>query len=603
MALRLGLFPHPPISDDCEFSSYLAQIDDRLAYRIGCPLLPVLPVQTKLSNCRALKDISKKTIDRILARVGPCKFGLVHRFHQGQEPNDDNVTFLVLASYHRGCEGRWKDAVCRLHAIMRRNSKITVEVIDKQVAHHLPPPKEIRSNQSDILEISRRLLPTITSVISQHQWITVDILNWYLPTHGSYHPTFVISARDTSDNSWWSTTLPDIRRAIKETGNGLEVVLLFLDRLNISATPLTNYQPADVTIIDEFYNEEFSLGTSCGLAGSDRSGTLEGSMVVEKGGKQIQLGLTNCHVLLQDAGLNLKNTIGPCLALEELKAVSPSDVDHEVRIREIQDDVAVKSENLQRFEQVYGEEELSQLVKHHIEEQRKDLEGEQSRLTKPTSHNRFLGTIFATSGFTTWPRTDHSDTFQPPIPWGLDWCLIRLGNKVRLSNLPQHLPENVEIRGSVPVSFWARVDPFQNYKVMKRGRSTEWTKGIISAIDSTINPGNGLLHLRLGEPTIAYDTISGCFEDKPVAVHTVVSNSKSYPHFIKSGDSGSLVLLNEKAKGPQGIPPGTVVGMVSASNNLVSYMVPMEVIIKSIDAATGGRVVQPQEWTSPTNTG
>ncbi|KAF2726929.1 hypothetical protein EJ04DRAFT_570842 [Polyplosphaeria fusca] len=485
---------------------------------------------------------------------------------------------------------------------MPRNSKITVEVVDKKIAPHLPPPKEITSNQSGILETSQRLLPTITSAISQHQWITVDILNWYLPTHRSYHPTVVISARDTSDDTWWSTTLPSIRRTIKETGNSLEVVLLFLDYLEISTTLPTNYEPADSLIKAHFYDKELALGTSCGLMGSNASGTLGGFVVVEKGGEQIQLGLTNCHVLLKDTELKLESTMSPCSKLKELKAVSPSDVDHEVHICEIQGYIDDESKQLKRLEEAYGEEELPQSAKDRMEEHRRKLTNWQSELTKATSHDRFIGTIFATSGFTTWPSTAHLDTskkLQPPIPWGLDWCLIQLGNKVRLSNLPKHLPGGVEIRDSVPINFWARFDPLENYKVIKRGRSTRWTRGIISAIDSSINPGNGLLHLRLGESTIAQDIIRGFFDNKPVSAHTVVS----YPWFLRSGDSGSIVLLNEKAKGPQERPPGTVLGVAFASNDLVSYMIPMELVIESIDAVTGGRVVQPQEWAGPTNTG
>ncbi|KAF2728736.1 hypothetical protein EJ04DRAFT_569254 [Polyplosphaeria fusca] len=457
---------------------------------------------------------------------------------------------------------------------MPRNSKIKVEVVDKQVAPHLPPPKEIRSNQSDILETSQRLLPTITSIISQHQWITVDILNWYLPTHSSYHPTVVISARDTSDDLWWSTTLPDIRRAIKETGNGLEVVLLFLDCLDISATPPTGYQPADTFIKMHFNDNEFALGTSCGLMGSNTSGTLGGFVVVERGGEQIKLGLTNCHVLLRGTKLNLESTMSPCSTLEELKAVSPSDVDHEVLTCEIQGCIAYESERLEKLEQAYA-----------------------------TSHDRFLGTIFATSGFTTWPPTDRSNTSDEllsPISWALDWCLIRLGNRVRLSNLPEYLPKDVEIMERVPIGFWACVDPRINYEVMKRGRSTAWTRGRITAIDSTIHPGNGLPQLQRGESTIFQDNIYGFFDDKPVMVHTIVSTSKDELFFTQKGDSGSIVLLNKKAKGPQKIPPGTTLGIVFASNRLVSYMIPIELVVKSIESVTGGKVVQPQEWTSPT---
>ncbi|KAF2733341.1 hypothetical protein EJ04DRAFT_565253 [Polyplosphaeria fusca] len=447
--------------------------------------------------------------------------------------------------------------------------KITIEVVDIEVAHQSPPPKEITSNQNEILEISRHILPKITSRISQHQWITVDILNWYLPTSRSHHPTVVISARDTSDDVWWSSTLPDIYRIIKETSSGLEVVLLYLDCLDFSTNNPTSYVPANDHIKTHYYDQELLPGTSCGRAGSDESGTLGGFVVVDKDGEQIRLGLTNCHVLLLDSKLNLKETIGPCSALEELMAVSPSDVDHEVFTCEMQGDVSDISKSLEKPKQVYGEGELSQ---------------KQSNLTKASSHDRCLGSIYATSGFTTWPQIDQSNTSRL---WALDWCLIRLHDKVRLNNLPENLPEDVEIKKTIPIRFWARFGENDNYEVLKRGRSTEWTRGMISSVHSSINPGNGLPQWRLDKSTSTVDqvTINGFFDDKPMTAHTIVSTPQNSQCFMTKGDSGSFVLLNKKVQGPQEVPPGTILGLIFALNNHahVSYMIPMELVVKSYD--------------------
>lgn len=167
---------------------HILQIDDRLAYRMGCPILPVLPVQTESSNDQILEDIPRDDIDKILARIGFYKYEVVHRFHRGQEPSDENITFLVLASYYPGCQREWRHIVRRLCAVMPKNSKIAIEIVDKDVARHLPPPREIRSNQSAILNTPKHLLPTITSAMSCQRWITVDILNWYLPTHSCHQP-------------------------------------------------------------------------------------------------------------------------------------------------------------------------------------------------------------------------------------------------------------------------------------------------------------------------------------------------------------------------------------------------------------------------------
>ncbi|KAF2739781.1 hypothetical protein EJ04DRAFT_606448 [Polyplosphaeria fusca] len=466
--------------------------------------------------------------------------------------------------------------------------KITVEVVDTEVAHQSPPPKEITSSQGDILEVSRHLLPKIMSQISKRQWITVDILNWYHPTSRSHHPTVVISARDASDGVWWSSTLPAICGIIEENSSSLKVVLLFLDCLDFSTNSPTSHVPADDCIKAHCYDEDLLPGTSCGRDGSDESETLGGFMVVDKDGEQIRLGLINCHVLLRDSKLNLKETIGPCSALEKLIAVSPSDVDHDVLIKGMLDDTSDTSESL---EEVYNAGRLSQ---------------KQSNLIKALSRDRRLGSIYATSGFTTWPPIDHSDTSRL---WALDWCLIRLRDKVRLKNLPEDVPKDAEIKKTVPIRFWTRFSEYDDYKVLKRGRSTEWTRGTITSVNSWINPVTGLPQLRSGKSTADQVTITGFFNNKPVTAHTIVStetppqNSQPFTKFTKKGDSGSFVLLNKKVDGPQEAPPGTILGLFFADNDLVSYMIPMELVVKSVNAVTGGNVVQPQEWTSPTYTG
>ncbi|KAF2735293.1 hypothetical protein EJ04DRAFT_601139 [Polyplosphaeria fusca] len=198
----------------------------------------------------------------------------------------------------------------------------------------------------------------------------------------------------------------------------------------------------------------------------------------------------------------------------------------------------------------------------NLEKHREDLKSKQSKLTKATSHDRILGSIYATSGFTTCPRIDDSNTSRL---WALDWCFIRLHDKVRLNNLPENLLEDVEIKKTVPIRFWARFGENDNYEVLKRGRSTGWTRGIISSVNSSINPRNGLRR-RSGKATVNQLTISGFFNDKPVTAHTIVSTPEKIQYFVTKGDSGSFVLLNKKVKGPQKVPPGTILGLIYARN-------------------------------------
>lgn len=60
--------------------------------------------------------------------------------------------------------------------------------------------------------------------------------------------------------------------------------------------------------------------------------------------------------------------------------------------------------------------------------------------------------------------------------------------------------------------------------------------------------------------------------------------------FLKPGDSGSLVLLND----PSGLQ-GTVIGIGCGGNtsNGLSYMIPIDLVVKGIEEVTQGRVVNP----------
>ncbi|KAF2729053.1 hypothetical protein EJ04DRAFT_528099 [Polyplosphaeria fusca] len=451
------------------------------------------------------------------------------------------------------------------------------------VAYQAPLPTVLQPAESQEIE---RILPRITTLLSSHEWISIDCLNWYHPTHMSRHPTIVISARDTTNVSWWSKTLPNVRQVIEEAGGGFEVVLLFLNRLHMQTSYPQDVSSPDASILATLYNKERSMGTSCGRLGSMRSGTLGGLIVVEKDGERINLGITNCHVLLHDAGLDLSSAIRPESMLEQLQVVSPSDEDRKSSKGSLKIELQAAEKKLKDLVKLYGEEELDEYQNKQLKDLKIRLALCDRNVALGKSRTRTIGTVYAASGYTTCLAPLRRSPVHRPhlhVPWALDWCLVQL--KVGLSDKPYNPPHDGNISENISLKKWARFDPYEDYKVLKRGRSTGWTKGHINSNRSYLN---GL--------TAQMDTVEDVFNKQLVAAHCIIARPCSQKGmFIRSGDSGSMVLMDK----PSPEHPGDILGLCFASNESsnVSYMIPMDLLIHSIEAVTGGKVIQPQERT------
>ncbi|KAF3272385.1 hypothetical protein TWF970_010107 [Orbilia oligospora] len=110
-------------------------------------------------------------------------------------------------------------------------------------------------------------------------------------------------------------------------------------------------------------------------------------------------------------------------------------------------------------------------------------------------------------------------------------------------------------------------DPIPGEEVCKLGRSTNFTSGIVSPALHAIDLGrNGV-----------------------ITTEWAIIGDRNLP-FSADGDSGSWVINKEYE----------VVGMIVGNNGVVSYMTPIKVVIKDIEAATGKAVIlhgnQGQTW-------
>jgi hypothetical protein len=199
-----------------------------------------------------------------------------------------------------------------------------------------------------------------------------------------------------------------------------------------------------------------------------------------------------------------------------------------------------------------------------------------------------LGHVFATSGFGI-RENDRYDiditkrwsqkTSEPNndlLGWDVDWCLVKPSSDRSISPMVEDITHGVKVAAGATASAWVSIDTDSDYNVVKIGRSTRWTTGIINAIESVV----------------------ACRTETPHGKHTLC-HAVHHTHnkdFGWSGDSGSLILLDqaddEKVPGE-----AQIVGLLFGDNRYTKlcYMAPIDLIIDDIERVTGGKVVFPRK--------
>ncbi|KAL5387366.1 hypothetical protein DPSP01_003588 [Paraphaeosphaeria sporulosa] len=76
--------------------------------------------------------------------------------------------------------------------------------------------------------------------------------------------------------------------------------------------------------------------------------------------------------------------------------------------------------------------------------------------------------------------------------WYGDWALIKIASTRSFDNrVPATLPGEVKIEGLAKADRYVSIDPNTIYRVIKYGRTTEWTFGEINGAISYINDLRG----------------------------------------------------------------------------------------------------------------
>ncbi|KAF2262452.1 hypothetical protein CC78DRAFT_582566 [Lojkania enalia] len=614
-------------------SPNMAQIDERLPYRIGLPLLPVLPVQTfPLANVADQfpgASNHRRVILEILDnnRVHVYHSEIVYRLHAGDKLSDDYITIMTVARFWNGCIQSWKDATMQIHQYLSEfNLHYAIEIIDFAAyrgLQSLPFP-------TDIYNWNRSLLPLVQSLVDRHQWITINMLyQEYVEGRredqaSTYRPTVIVTARDANDSSWWNKTLPTLRTALQKYPE-IRFEVLYEQHFIIAASPNSK-------LLSQAFSNVICSGSSCG--NGTRTGTLGGQIYLkESKGTTIKLGITNHHVLAYK--LNSKEPSTSFLA--DIPVECPSNEDTEFQVAT--EEVAIEQQNrmiAQLESQLLGGENVDGLSSE-IAKAKTYREELNERKTRYQDFNRTMGKVYATSGLRIRENTKYDKSMSES--WALDWCLSTI--------VPPRILLNMFGGPGFPartVDKYCEINPNQGYRVFKQGRTSGATTGYISATQSLVRraipePENG--------STVMLADLS--MFPEPVRCHAMIGERGPRgisAKFIEPGDSGSLVLLDpshcmlkregteiafrdHKAPndsdnldwiplwdddalravkaGPAGIHKGKekarlnsdeaiIVGLAFGNSDgcLVSYMTPIDLVVRDIELVTSGTVLEPR---------
>lgn len=170
------------------------------------------------------------------------------------------------------------------------------------------------------------------------------------------------------------------------------------------------------------------------------------------------------------------------------------------------------------------------------------------------------------------------------LDWSSNWALIKLEPTRFILRGAPPVPASSNVR-TLHIPYFAKLRKFH---VAKHGRTTDRTTGTIRRVGSLVHPpplryeNSSIMPAdsehKFGDITLTYSIMSDAETSQGVRTE-----------ILECGDSGSIVLLNENNS------HAPIVGLGYAANEhtLVSYIMPMDLIIADIQHVTGMRVTYP----------
>ncbi|EMD86568.1 hypothetical protein COCC4DRAFT_200423 [Bipolaris maydis ATCC 48331] len=600
-------------------------MDTSCSYRVAIPAPLTQPLDWEPVNEIPYWDFTQfhKDVHQILkdANVVVCAQRLVKRFRPGMV----SAPTTLLIESDLSIDGQymcWKTGAKRLRNFLDNHGleQLLVEIIDSKAAY-LFSAGPLLDCRPGLFANWRLFVPTLLEEIKEQKWLAIDVVSREFGTKFPIHvPTVLITTKDPENEIWRQKIIPRLRYCLPPD---MDIDILYGSQLSHAASstqpdnhtamesPIEDASPLAIhcTLMD--YSNVVQIGSSIGLDQSSSSATISAVVKLRNSeGKETTCGLTNHHAIAPENSLAEKNCpIGRFLSPDHeicrgelVRVVAPSHTDHQ---------------NLVKFtsrERAGMQLRIQNLIDSHRQESR-FYDTENQMLQKHIADykilndnpNRLFGTVFASSGFRICNNTNYTiaqresfsqvasiDNISSPslhtringrtLDFGLNWALVKLATDRQLADYITGVPLHIKIPTSASATRYTQVKHDRSYNVVKKGRSTGWTVGKISRIGSLLNLRNDNTNIVPVDLSHRY----GAANDVILAFGVV--HEQKHKDFMRGGDSGSCVLLNEDNA------TATMVGLLFASNEFtrVSYMMPIDLVIRDIEYVTRQKVTQPK---------
>ncbi|KAH7562998.1 hypothetical protein J3E72DRAFT_186700 [Bipolaris maydis] len=600
-------------------------MDTSCSYRVAIPAPLTQPLDWEPVNKIPYWDFTQfhKDVHQILknANVVVCAQRLVKRFRPGMV----SAPTTLLIESDLSIDGQymcWKTGAESLRHFLdyKGLEQFLIEIIDSKAAYG--------SFGSALLECRPELftswqafVPTLLKEIKERNWLAIDVVTREFGTKDPFQiPTVLITTKDSEDEIWRQRIIPRLRCLLPID---MDIDILHGSKLSHATS---SQRPDDETATEDCtedasplpihctmadYSDLVEMGSSIGLDKPANTATV-GAVVklCDSEGKETTCGLTNHHVIAPETSLAEKNCpVGYFLSPDHeichkglTKVVAPSHTDHQSLLQFMSRERVGMESQVQELIDLHRQESRLYVIKH---QKLRQLTADYTILNN--NPDRLLGTVFASSGFRACNNTDyttiHRKSFSQVVStdntsslslqtqingrtldFGLNWALVKLAADRELSDYTNNVPPHIKVPTSAKVRQYTQIKHNQSYSVTKKGRTTGWTKGKISRIGSLLNLGNDDINVIPASLSHRFG------ENNNVILAFGVVHEQRYKDFMQGGDSGSCVLLNEVNSN------ATIVGLLFASNECsqVSYMMPIDLVIRDIEYVTRQKVTQPK---------
>jgi hypothetical protein len=295
------------------------EIDLRLPFRTGWPILPVLPVKTwpqEHNYSKLLPDwnLILPALDRVMLENNVLVVDrfLCYRYHKRTDLRPTLLYYSDLQEEDQKIEN-WRQAVRRARDLLqlRNIENIAVEIVDQRVAEEIKT-EIILSTEKEVLDAWTKFTPRIHECLSNHDWLSLDLLHRsWIGAQENVKATVVISAADANESLWWDQTIPALR-AILPDFLGIELVYLDTIRAFDALDEFDGQEGGKILLARQAYEnqDKIQIGASCGRHWDGEgplgtgpghlekaSGTLGGLIMFEDSTRQY--GLSNHHVFFE----------------------------------------------------------------------------------------------------------------------------------------------------------------------------------------------------------------------------------------------------------------------------------------------------------------